>query len=330
MTINHIPIKSFLGQYYSELLYSASQEKYKDTGLDNFFEQKFKIQGNKTEMMVDPGMEGLSIKISGNEIHVSKELYEHPNIIVSNSLENKTHLHSPRNLYNPEVFSSMAYLVCQNHTVFQITGDVDEPIYVKYTGDYECFYNSIVVFEVSNDTDIELVEEIESVCAINSLVNYVLHPNSKINLKTFYRNNISAISFMFRNIILQDGAEFNGIVLGNGSSNVIDENRINIHDNSIVNFTGLIKADNSDFHSIFQIQTNDLNYKIDIDYNNLNNKSNITFFPITQHFLLNSVIEDKDIHDKSETKYISDLCILTRMSGVKRYYDNKAKFFNSL
>jgi hypothetical protein len=40
MSANLIPIKAFLGKYYPELLYSASQEKYKGTGLDEFFEQR--------------------------------------------------------------------------------------------------------------------------------------------------------------------------------------------------------------------------------------------------------------------------------------------------
>ena len=107
MSENLIPVKAFLGKYYTELLYSSSQDKYKETKLDTFFEQRYYIQNNKVQMIVDPSVVGMTIVVSGNEIHVSKELYDHPNIVINNSLENNQST-NPRNLYSPEIFSTLA------------------------------------------------------------------------------------------------------------------------------------------------------------------------------------------------------------------------------
>ena len=74
MSTNLTSVKSFLGKYYPELLHSTLQEKYKSTGLDSIFEQRFFIQNNKVQMIVDPTAVGLSAVIIGNEIHVSKAL----------------------------------------------------------------------------------------------------------------------------------------------------------------------------------------------------------------------------------------------------------------
>ena len=119
MSSNLIPIKSFLGKYFPELHYSATQEKYKDTNLDTFFEQRFYIQNNKVQMIIDPVLPGLTAIISGNEIHISKEFYDHPNILISNSLENNNQYSTPRSLYNAETFSTLAYLICQNELDWQ-------------------------------------------------------------------------------------------------------------------------------------------------------------------------------------------------------------------
>ena len=132
MSINLIPIKAYLGKYFTELNYSAAQEKYNGTSIDTFFDQRFHIQNNKTQMIVDPKMSGLSAIISGNEIQISKDLYDHPNVTITNSLENKDQTSNPRSLYNADTFSTIAYLVCQNHTMLRIVGELDEPVYLKY------------------------------------------------------------------------------------------------------------------------------------------------------------------------------------------------------
>ena len=91
--------------------YSAAQDKYAKTSLDKFFEQKFIIQNNKAQMIVDPSLVGLVVIISGNEIYISKSLYDHPYVDVTNSMENKEAVSNPKSLYTPEVFSTVSYLI---------------------------------------------------------------------------------------------------------------------------------------------------------------------------------------------------------------------------
>jgi len=343
MSTNLISVKSYLGKYYPELLYSAAQDKYKDTSLDAIFEQRFNIQANKVQMVVDPAMPGLSLIVLGNEIHISKDLYDHPNVIVTNSLEGNQ-LVNPRSLYNPETFSTIAYLVCQNHSTIQIVGEIDEPIYVRYKSEFETFYNSVMIFDVSNDIEVEIIEEVESCCALNSVVNYLLHPGADLKLTTFYQNKVSAISCFYRNIITQDGANFNHIVLGKGSSNIVDENKIFPYESSTSEFLGVIHSEGKNFHSILTVEPQSPKFKIDVDYRGvLSGKSNVTFFPtiigqITTEkeatiSVTNVVLEELPVGDaEREVKnYTSDIvgrAILERMVGVKRFYDNKTKFMH--
>ncbi len=281
MSTNLIPIKAFLGKYYPELHYSATQDKYKDSGLDQFFEQRFYIQNNKIQMIVDPAVHGLTVVICGNEIHISKDLYDHPNISITNSLENKNQASNPRSLYNAETFSTLAYLVCQNHTMFNITGPVDEPIYVKYKSDYETFYSSVVVFELGENIDVEIVEEIESFCALNAVTNYILHEGARVNLSTFYQNHVSALSFIYRNIIAQDSAQFSHVLMGKGSSNVIDENKIHAYSNTKTEFLGIVNSDGRKFHSILYVQPAAEDYSVTVDYRDiLQNGAKVSFFPV--------------------------------------------------
>lgn len=343
MSANLISIKSYLGKYYPELLYSSVQDKYKESGLENLFEQRFNIQNNKVQMIVDPAMPGLSLIVLGNEICISKELYDHPNVIIINSMEN-AQLANPRSLYNPETFSTIAYLVCQNHTTIQIVGEVDEPIYVKYKSDFETFYSSVLVFDISNDLQVEIIEEVESCCALNSVVNYLLHPSSNLKLTTFYQNKITALSYFYRSVIAQDSSNLEHIVLGKGSSNVIDETKIFPFENSKAEFLGVINSGGKNFHSILTVEPQTPNYKVDVDYRDiLSGKGKVTFFPLIvgQHgastgasiSVTNVTVEELPT-DKAEAElatYVSDIvgrAILDRMVGVKRFYDNKTKFMH--
>lgn len=342
MSENLIQIKAFLGKYYTELLYSAAQDKYKNTGLDKFFEQRFLIQNNKAQMIVDPVLPGLSAIVSGNEIHISKQLYDHPNVIVTNSMEENQNA-NPRSLYNPEIFSTLAYLACQNHVMLQIVGGIDEPIYIKYKSEFETFYNSVMIFDISNEVDVEIVEEIESHCALNVVTNYILHPKATVNLTTFYQNNISSVSFMFRNIISQDDSNFNHMVFGKTSANVIDEIKIHPSENSKSEFLGIINGRGNNFHSILYVQPAGPEYRVNVDYRDvLSNKANVTFFPlITSHVDLskatisvsNITIEEipQNNLEIEINKYLTDMVersTLERMAGVKRFYDNKTKFLH--
>jgi hypothetical protein len=340
MSATLIPIKAFLGKYYPELSYSAVQEKYKETSLDTFFEQRFVIQNNKAQMIVDPNMKGLTVVFFGNEIFISKEFYDHPNIIVTNSLESNPNT-NPRSLYNSEVFSTVAYLICQNHTTFEVVGEIDQPIYVKYKSDYETFYNSVVSFEITNDISVEIVEEIESACALNTVTNYRTFPGAKLNLSTFYVNHISGISYTYRNIITEENSTFNHILFGKGSSNIIDENKLTAYNKSNSEFLGMINSNDKNFHSILYVQPMSTDYTIRVDYKDvLYGKANISFFPV---ILGQSIPENASISVSNITledipkenvaleikNYLSDIAgraTLERMVGVERYYDNKSKF----
>lgn len=343
MSVNLIPIKAFLGKYYPELSYSAIQEKYKHTHLDTFFEQRFFIQGNKAQMIVDQGLHGLVAIISGNEVHISKELYDHPSVIITNSLENKNNNSNPKSLYNPDTFSTVAYLVCQNHTMFQIVGEVDEPIYLKYKSDYETFYNSVIVIEVAIGVHVEIVEEIESFSALNVVTNYILQPTAKLNLRTFYQNHISALSFFYRNIVAQDDSSYTHILFGKGSSNVIDENKIHSYHASKSEFLGVVNSDAKNFHSILVVQPASEQYSVNVDYRDiLSGKGIITFFPVIlgQEPAGTATISVSNINleeipraeiEVEVKKYINDIverATLDRMVGVKRFYDNKSKFLH--
>ena len=343
MSDNLISIKTFLGKYYPELSYSAIQEKYKDTGLGTFFEQRFFIQGNKAHMIVDPSLQGLVAILSGNEVQISQELYDHPSITITNSLENENQNSNPRSLYNPDIFSTVAYLICQNHTMFHIVGEVDEPIYLKYKSDYETFYSSVVVIEIAVGIEIEIVEEIESYSALNSVTNYILQPTAKLNLRTFYQNHVSALSYFYRNIIAQDNSSFTHILFGKGSSNVIDENKIHAYHQSRSEFLGIVNSDGKNFHSLLFVQPGSEIYSINVDYRDiLFGKANVTFFPVilghgpsnssaisVSNISLEEVpTEQTDIAIK---KYINDIIersTLDRMVGVERFYNNKSKFLH--
>jgi hypothetical protein len=340
--MNLVPIKTFLGKYFTELNYSCVQEKYKNTQLDTFFEQRFLIQHNKVQMIIDPALKGLIINICGNELHISQALYDHPSIAITNSLENNSQSANPKSLYNSETFSTIAYLVCQNHTMFQITGQVDEPIYVKYRSDYESFYNSVVIFDVASTVSVDIVEEIESGSALNMVTNYILQPRANIRLTTYYQNHLSGLSFAYRNIIAQDGSQYNHMLLGRGSSNIIDENKILSYPNSKAEFLGIINSVGRKFHSILSIQPmNNDQFSINVDYRDvLYGKDDVTFYP-----LLHSSQPNKDcvisvtnvsldeiprpIIEVELNKYLKDLIdriLLTKTVNIQRFYDNKSKF----
>ncbi len=345
MSENLIPIKSFLGKYYNELLISSSQEKYKDTKLDLFFEQRFYIQNNKVQMIVDPIMAGYTILVSGNEIRVSQSLFDHPSITIANSLEGNQSA-NPRNLYNPEIFSTLAYLVCQNHTIFHIIGEMDEPIYVKYKSDYETFYSSVLVFNIQDGIDVEIVEEIESNSALNSVTNYIVYPTSRLSLTTFYQNNVSALSFCYRNIIAQDSSSFKHMMFGRGSSNIIDETKIFAFSRSASEMLGVIDSDGKKFHSILYVESPAPDYSITVNYRDiLEGNSDVSFFPVilgqpppegaAEIEVSNITIEDipNKLIDSEIQNFIFDIvdrAILERMTGVERFYNNKTKFLNLL
>lgn len=339
MSSNIIPIKAFLGKYYSELTQTATLDRYSKVGLNRFFEQRYIIQNNKTQMIVDPSIKGLTAIVSGNEIIVSKELHEHEYINITNSMETPNS-NNPKSLYTPEIFSSISYLICQNHTMFNIVGETEEPIYIKYRSEFETFYSSVVIVNVAEGVDVEIVEEFESQCALNSVTNYILHPNSRANVTTFYDNRLSAVSFCLRNVIVQNYAKFSHILFGKGSANVLDETKIYADAHSLVELLGCVNPGSREFHSVLGIVPNNQEYKLVVDQRHIvYGTGRATFtpsivgqLPIDSYTNINSLLLDQYDDNLKVTKakeFISpiiDRTILERTVGVERFYNNKSKF----
>ena len=339
MSTNLIQIKAFLGKYYQDLSYSVSQDKYAKAGLNKFFEQKFIIQNNKSQMIVDPSLKGLIAVVAGNEIFVSKELYDHKHINITNSME-RADSNNPKSLYTPDVFSTVAYLICQNHTMFQIVGEIEEPIYIRYKSEFETFYNSIIVVNIAEGLDIEIVEEYESRCALNSVANYIIQANSRLNLSTFYQNHISALSFCLRNVIVQDSAKYTHILFGRGSSNVLDESKIYANNKSAVELLGCVNPGQQEFHAIVCILPGSQEYSFFLDHRHVvSGKGKTTFTPIVIGHLpvdsytnISSLILDhyaKGFWAEKTEDFLSpiiDRTTLERVVGSERFYNNKTKF----
>ena len=343
MSENLTSFKSYLGKYYTELLYATSLEKYAGTCIDNIFEQRFIFQDNRVQMIVDPKIEGLSMSVTGNEIYISKELFDHPNTVIINSIEQQPTT-NPKSLYNPEIFSTVAYLICQNHTTIQIVGEIDEPIYVTYRSEFETFYNSVVIFDIKDGIEVEIIEEVESQGVVNSVDNFILHPDSKLNLSTFYNNRKSAASYKYRNVIAQDRAQYSHTVYGRGSSNVVDETKIHAYEGSESTMYGIVNSNKQHFHSVACIEPVGTNYKIEIDYRDiLSGKSNVTFYPVivgkmpvgntatinVSNIQLDEIPENQiSTEIKNYIQDIYDVSTLTRIIGSSRFYNNKTRFLN--
>jgi hypothetical protein len=335
-----IPIKTFLGKYYPELAALAEQDKYVHSNISSFFPQRFHIQNNKTQMIIDHTLEGLQIIVIGNEIRVSKLLFDHSSVDISNSMEIQSN-NNPKGLYDSEVFSTMAYLVCQNHTMFHIIGDIDEPIYIQYRTHYETFYNSVIIFHIDKEIDVEIVEEFNSLCAMNIVANYVLQPQAHLKLTTFYQNHIAALSFCLRNTVIMDDAYYNHTLFGKGSSNVVDEHRIYTNTNSSAELFACIDANQHNFHSIVCVRPENINYSLILDQRHVvSGKGKITFTPLIIGTLpegssanITSINTDT-LHDNIKQEQILEFLLsiteratLDRSVGVDRFYDNKSKFY---
>lgn len=345
MLENLITVKSFIGKHHTELLTSLEQDKYKDTALDKFFEQRFHIQNNKIRMIVDPLIVDLTIIITGNEVYISKKLFDHPSVIVSNSIES-TNRHNISTSYDPGTFSTLAYLLCQNQTTIQIVDEIDEPIYILRKSDYECFYNSILTIDILDNINVEIIEEMESFGALNTVTNYILHPDVILDLTTFYKGHISSLSFCYRNVNVDKRSTFNHTLFGKGSSIVIDETDITTSVDSHISLMGVINSQGKKFHSILNVESLTDDYSISVNYKDiLWDNADVSFFPTIlgnlpldndepiniSNIAANEIPPHETMNKINE--FISDIVdntILVRMGGVKRFYDNKSSFLNSL
>ena len=272
-----ILVKDFLGKVFTDMSQNIkSSDKYKYVGLENFFEQRFLIQHNKVQMIIDHSLTGLRVVVNGNEIQISPELYHHPFVRVSNSIEQDTQSNS-RKLFSSNTFSTMSYLVCQNHSMFQISENLMAPIYITFKTDYESFYNSVLLFIIDSSIDLEIVEEIESHCALNNVSNYIVNKNAKLNLSTFYQNQLSAESFSFRNIIAMEESQFTHNLAGKSSAKILDEIKVTYHKNSKISLNGMIYGKGGAFHSVINTVTSEPNNDVNINYKTiLENKAKIT------------------------------------------------------
>jgi hypothetical protein len=345
MLENLITVKSFIGKHHLELLTSLEQDKYKSTTLDKFFEQRFIIQSNKVCMIIDPLIVDLTIIITGNEIYISKKLFDHPSVIVSNSIESANRFNI-KTAYNPDTFSTLAYLLCQNQTTIQIVDEIDEPIYILRKSDYECFQNSIIIVDILNGIDVEIIEEVESFGALNCVTNYILHPDVTLDLTTFYKGHTSSLTFCYRNVIADENSVFNHTLFGKGSSIVIDETDIRTLTGSEITLKGVINSKGKNFHTILNVESLTDDYSISVNYKDiLWDKANVSFFPTVlgnlpvldaspiniSNIAANQIPVEETIGKISD--FISDIVnhtTLVRMEGVKRFYDNKSAFINSI
>jgi hypothetical protein len=133
------------------------------------------------------------------------------------------------------------------------------------------------------------------------------------------------------------------MVFGKGSSNAIDENKVNAHHQANVEFNGIVNSNSQDFHSIVYVQPASDSYKIDIDYRDVvYGSGNITFLPVVLGQIpegnatvtISNINLDKIPRESAEfelKRYLSDMAeraTLVRMEGVERFYDNKSKFLH--
>lgn len=342
----HTKIKDFLGKYSNELLESTKTKKYTNAGLDKFFEQRFYIQDNKTQMIVDPLLEGLSVVTFGNEIFVSKSLYDHPNVVITNSMELGGGENLSKTLYTPDIFSSIAYLLCQNTTMFHINGDLGEPLYIKHKSDFECFYNSVILVKIDDELKVEVVEEIDSKGALNSVTNYIIGKESTANIFTFYQNILSAHSFLYRNIIANDNSSVKHTQFGKGSSNVLDETRLHLYNNVNAKLHGCIAPGETNYNMVLGLQTSGKDSDIEIRHRLVLTGDGIaTFVPVTQEGLPANIdvtsydtgdvpLETpKSIAESYVNSFISDVVdnsMPSLITGTERFYKNKSDFLGNL
>jgi len=276
-------VKEFFGNSYTDIKNAMlTSQKYKYASLNELLDQKFHVQDNKVQMIVDQSLSGYQIIVNGNEISVSPDLYNHPSIVILNSIEQGIHENS-RKLYKKETFSTISYIACQNYTLFQIGVSIKETITIKYRSEYEAFYNSILLFVADKGISLNIVEEYESRCALNNVVNYILNDNSSVNLRTYYKNHLSAQSYCLRTIIAMDSSKFDHVLFGQGSSKVLDECKIVCSKNSKINLKGKIHSDNGEFHSIIHLFGDaNITHDISIDFRIvIQNNSTVTVTPIT-------------------------------------------------
>ena len=338
MTNNLVSVKSFLGQYYTEVYESSKQEKYKNSGLESLFEQRFIIPNEQHNVTVSNTLYGHVIEITGNKVVVSKALYENEHITVATAANSEV---NPRVLYTPNVFSTLAYLVTNNHLLVSITGPIDDPIYIKIGSHFETFQNTVVVVNIAEDIEVDIVEEVASVSAINGVINYIIGQESVLSLYTFYKNSISSVSALCRHVISRFSSTYNHVVLGKGSAIALDENKLYTYNDSQIMLLGCVDSKKYRFNSILSYHPESKDYSIVVDYRAITyDKGLVEFYPLIYgqnpndnatisitEFSIDEILEDMQTSRHSYLKDIMDYTNIGVLTpSVKRFYENKTNF----
>lgn len=326
-------VKDTLGKYYPELLKSSTQAKYKDSRITTFFQQSFQPQVNPLHMVVDSMMEGLCIEFNGNEVYVSPDLYEHTLVNITNTMESGVNA-NPKAPFDSRVIGSLAYLMCQNHTIIDVVGNLDQPIYVRLSSDFETFHSSVVSFNITNGAQVEIIEEVESKAGLCAVINYTMSDCARLCLTTFYDNRISATSILHRHVITGASSQYYHNLLGNGSAIAVDESSIRTNTGALLYISGCIFCKSTGFHSILTIEPMNLNYHISVLLLGLIKQfGSFTSHPVVlRHELPDGSeidITDMDATDKpnhrveSFTECVVRDIMLSSVNGVDRFYTKR-------
>lgn len=319
-----------------DLMLLSKSKKYENTTLSSLFDQRFYFQPNKPQMFINESLDGFTITVSGNELEISKALYENENVAVINSMEMLSYVANVIDNYDPDIFSSVAYLICPNKIFISIDGQLDEPIYVHYKTEFECFYNSVITFDIISGAEIDIIEEIESNAALNCVTNYKVGVGANLNLYSFCKNTLSGSSMVYRKVDLEENANYTHIMLANGSYTAIDENQLNLGKNSQVELLGVINSRNKNFNTILNVTPDAQEHYLSSVYKTIKYKNDHVGFDVESEEINNININNFEINYDNTDKVkqfifdIVDRAILTSMTGYKRFYINKDIFLQFL
>lgn len=340
MTSSHISIKKYLGEFDSEILSCCNQEKYKDTRLYSIVEQRFQIQDNKSRVTIDDSLQFNEVVVIGNEVFISKMLYDNPSVEIVNSADRQTQP-VPTSLYDTGVFSTLAYVVCSNHTTIRVIDKLAEPIYIKYQADFEKFYNGILIVEVAYNVSVEIVEEIESNGCVNAATNYLLDESSSLRLTSFYKGTLSSSALVYRNVTVQEHAKFDHMCYGAGMSTVVDEMKIQCFEDASVNLSGVVYTPDRNFSSVLYVDPISTKYNISVDYRHIvNDNSDSSYLPgistqpdSGQAQISVTALDVSDMQESDKQEDIDDFIDdvirksnVLKSAGARRFYENKTAF----
>ena len=272
-------LKQILGKYAGEITNSCNQEKYEGVNLKSFLLQKYDRQTDTPGVAIDHRLQGLEMVVSGNYIRISRDLSQHPAITIKTNNPGPESEHNPRSNYDSNVFASMAYLLCQNFIQIVVSAFVDKVLYIRYESEFEKIYSSAIEVSIAGTAQIDIVEEINSTSAINTVMDYNVGPTAKLRLHTFHNNSAGGNTILNRNVFLDNRASFQHGVMAHGAALVLDETRLfpKFRSNTAIN--GIVAAASKNYHGVLTVHPSIGEYKVAIEYRNIiNDKSSATFY----------------------------------------------------